>query len=147
MVKIPNVMEMLGSGGPKGLDPTDLRKFLRGSQRNANIRVGPYDAYVRKSMPRGMGMEKPFDLARIDREGGTTEKLPPETRGPKGRFRELMALLESEAAAAGHDSVYVEQIMNKFLPEVLASMGYEADKVHAVMNPDTPSMFKRLRRP
>jgi hypothetical protein len=93
-----------------------------------------------------MGLERPFDLASVTREGRGLETLGPEARPPRGQFRELMAMLEREAGDVGHDGVYVEAIMNEFLPRVLKSMGYEMDPMGGMATPGIPSMFKRLRR-
>lgn len=154
MVKVPNMFELLGGKAP-GLPAGDLRKFLQGGgARNQYVQIGPYNSYLRKSVPRRVSASEgelgnPLDLANIQRTDveGQVERKPARERNPKGKFRELLALLETEAAAAGHDSVYVEQILNEFLPDVLRSAGYQMDELHGMMNPDTPSMYKRLRRP
>ena len=152
------IMELMGAAAAGGqsrgaLDPTKLRAFLGGAgARNQNLDIGEYQAYLRRSMPRepgkGVSLKRPLDLGRIERTDieGQVEFNPEKFRNPRGRFDELMALLESEAEKAGYDSVYVEQIMNKFLPDVLKRKGYTVDENHAMMNPTTPSMYKRLGR-
>ena len=152
MAKIPSIMDLMG-GGSRGLDPTELRRFLGGAgPNNRYMDIGPYNAYLRRSHPRipdqGVNLKRPVDLANIQRTDieGQMDFQPAKLRNPKGRFRELMAMLEAEAEKQGYDAVYVEQIMNKFLPDVLGSSGYELDRNAAMMNPDTPSMYKRLGR-
>lgn len=104
--------------------------------------------YLRKSVPRRLPdqmLESPVDLANIERAGNEIgmENLPPEMRPPKGKFKELLAMLESEAYGANHDSIYVENIMNEFLPEVLERNGYTRDSFSPWQA--IPSMYKRLR--
>lgn len=149
-----NMLDFLG--GARGLNPAELEAFLRqtGGPNNKYVNIGPYQAYVRKGMPRTTDpvarnlsrLESPLDLANVQNTSkpDNFQNLPREQRPKAGRFRELMKLLEDNAGRYGRDSVYVEQIQNEFLPELLASMGYRQDKMHALMNPDTPSMYKRL---
>jgi len=132
------------------LDARALARFLQETQAPASrwIKSGDYDMYLRKSTPRDvreLRLERPLDLANVQRKGAEVqmEKMPVNLRAPRGKFRELMAMLETEAEKSGLDSVYVENIMNEFLPEVLASMNYS-------MDPNSPwkaipSMYKRLR--
>ena len=154
MVKIPDIFELLGAKPSHGLDPTELRRFLAGAgPRNRNLDIGPYSAYLRRSMPReptiGDKLKRPLDLASIGHQdkGENVEFAPAGLRPPRGKFKELMTLLEDEARQQGYDSVYVEQIFNKFLPDVLKGMGYRLDERAAPMNPETPSLFKRLDGP
>lgn len=154
MAKIPNIMELLGAA-PKGLDRRQLQQFLASQQRNQWLDIGPYKTYLRRGMPRTIDpvapsvtrLNKPLDLANVESRNSpnNVHNLEPGQRPPKGKFRELLAVLEEEALKSGHDSVYVEQIMNEFLPDVLTSAGYRIDPLHARMNPTTPSMYKRLR--
>lgn len=148
MVKVPDIFEIMGAAHPQ-LDPTELRRFLQSQSRNQHVMVGPYEAYLRKGVPRRISPEdtlvRPLDFASVNKKGdqrATLEKLPPEQRPPKGKFRDLVKLLEEESAKAGHDSVYAENIMNQFLPEIFASMGYTHDPVSSF--PGLPSMYKRL---
>lgn len=138
------LMQLMGGG--QALDPTELRRFIAGSQRNKHVDVGEYNAYLRKGIPRPPDkLTKPLDLSTVQRKGSeNSAKLPEGQRPEKGRFREFMALLEAEAAQGGHDSVYVENILNEFLPEILQSMGYVKES-GASLWPGPPSMFKRLR--
>ncbi len=151
MARIPDVMEILGMQR-RGFDPTELRAFLGGAGSNSReLNLGPYEAYLRRSVPRfmraGVELKRPVDLARVGRKDlkasdeSAFEFRPEKLRHSRGKFQELMTLLESEAEKAGYDSVYVENIMNKFLPDVLKRYGYEQDPFTP---PDLPSMFRRL---
>ena len=150
MARIPDIMDLMGGGRP-ALDPTELRKFLSGKgAKNSYLNIGPYSAYLRRSNPRYLERtvrsERPLDLANIQRTDieGQMDILPPEQRNPKGRLRELLALLEKEAQKSGYDSVYVENIVNRFLPGVLHSAGYDFDAQASAWMPEEPSMYKRL---
>lgn len=148
------IMELMGGLGRQAdqLDPTQLRRFLEGQgANNQYLDIGPYNAYLRRSSPRVVGrgqtLNRPVDLGAIER---TDLKMneeamkfqPAGRRPPKGQFKEMMALLEEEANKQGYDSVYVEQIFNEFLPDVLKSMGYTSDET--LMKGNMPAMFKRL---
>jgi len=132
------------------LDVTAIRRFMQQRQAPSSewLRSGPYRMYLRKAVPRRLPeftLERPIDLANIERAGNEIqmENLPPEMRPPKGKFKELLAMLESEAYAQNHDSIYVENIMNEFLPDVLARNGYTRDPFSPWQA--IPSMYKRLR--
>lgn len=151
MVKVPNIMELLGAQ-PKGLDSEALRTFLGGAGSNyGTVRIGPYDADLLRSGPRhirsGVELKRPAVLQRVGRrdlraqDESAFEYRPEKLRHPRGRFQELMQLLEQEAERQGYDSVYVENIMNKFLPQVLQRYGYEIDPFTPK---DLPSMYRRL---
>lgn len=104
--------------GPKNdLGRQVLRDFLKQpGPGNQWLNLGPYKTYLRKSAPRpDQVMMRPLDLANIQHEKG----------GGGGRFKELMAMIEAEAQANGHDGIYVENIFNEFLPEVLSRYGYD----------------------
>lgn len=146
MAKIPNLAELLGMGGSNGLDPAQLRRFLQQANGPTNkwLDVGPYNAYLRKSGPRRhLDIARPVDLASVSNtnRGSNMELLPAGERPPKAKFQELMQLLETESGKAGRDSVYVENVLNKFLPEVLQRYGYQHDPYSGQ---NLPSFFKKL---
>lgn len=149
MIKIPDVFDMLGASGiPRGR----LREFLAQQNRGSEwLELGPYDTYLRRAerylpMP---GYDKPVrtrtvDLANITRRDieGNMEALPPEQRPPRGKFQELLRILEEEASGAGYNAIYAENIMNEFLPEVLARYGYDPDLM--TQGQPFPSMIRYL---
>lgn len=155
MPRLPSIHEIMGVANP-GLDPSEIRRFLQQAQAKGGpnsrwVKAPPYDIYLRSGGPRrlpddvGGRLDRPVDLANIARKDDDNvgmERLPPEARPPRGKFRELLAILEELSAQTGHDSVYVENIMNEFLPEVLASSGYQKDPFSPWSA--MPSMFKRL---
>lgn len=65
-------------------------------------------------------LHKPVDLANItNRNRPDNTETAGANKPSREKFGELLKLLEAEALKNGYDSVYVEQIMNQFLPEVL----------------------------
>lgn len=144
---MPNPADILRTlgGKLKGNKYPEIEQFLRGKANNAWIESGGYKAYLRKGMPGRV------DLASIERKGlgdNALYDLPPEQRPPRGDFSGFMAELERAAADAGYDQVYVENIMNEFLPGVLERMGYsrDPDALSAFGASDAiPSMLKALR--
>lgn len=135
------------------LDPSLLRQYLRNAKAPSSKWINnlePYQLFLRASVPRYVNntlYERPVDLANVYRKGNRArmDYVPPEKRPPRGRFRELVEILEDEAIEAGYDSVYVENIMNEFLPDLFASMGYIKDTGSPWSS--LPSMIKPLRRP
>lgn len=129
--------------------PKKLDDFLKSDKRNTHIEVDRYNLYIRKSERLIAGATyNMLDLATVERDSiptvddfiKLTEKLPPEQRRPRGRFRELMQTLEQAARANGLDGVYVENIINKFLPDVLESYGYTRED--SMFSLDTPSYYR-----
>lgn len=59
----------------------------------------------------------------------------------KGAFRETLELIESLAKDAGFDGVYIEAIVNKWLPSVLERYGYILVNINAGLN-----MYKSLEK-
>lgn len=150
------IMELMGaaahgSQGRGALDPTKLREFLGGAgPNNQYLDIGEYNTYLRRGIPRQVEratmIRRPVDLANISRTDmeGQVEFNPEKFRNPKGRFKEMLAMLEEEALKSGYDSVYVENIFNKFLPDVLNRAGYNFDADASRALPEAPSMYKRL---
>lgn len=109
--------------------------------------VGPYSLYLRQGAPIPVNHERlmnPLQLANVSNKNDQLrglEYLPPEERRPRGQFRELITLLEEAAKRNGMDGIYAENIMNEFLPEVLARYGYVRDDFSI---PRIPSMYKRF---
>lgn len=151
------MMELMGGLASKPQLPREeLRRFLGGAGATGqHLNMGPYKAYLRRGIERpiepGTTLKRPLELGSVERQGLTeaqqeaaTKRQPAKFRNPKGRFRELLAMLEEEAKRSGHDSIYVENILNEFLPEVLASAGYQLPRqgYRSTVNP--PSMYKRL---
>jgi len=132
------ILEALGFGTknyPEGLNPKELIDFIRKAKakkgpRNKYIDIGPYSIYTQVGPYGQVPSESYLNIANISNK--EKQNLPeantrieaPESRGPKGRFKELMALIEQTAAKEGLDGTYVEQAMNDFLPEVLGRYGY-----------------------
>lgn len=153
MAKLPIdlLLEMMGRQ-PGGFNPQELRQFLGGAgPSNRWLELGDYKTYLRRGVPRniekGTSLKRPLDLANIERQGlgrdveSAMEFRPEKLRHPRGKFRELLTLLETEAQKQGYDSLYVENIFNQFLPGVLESAGYAKDPFGT---PGLPSMWKRL---
>jgi len=133
-----NPQELLRSifAGPKdSLGREALREFLKHPKPGSQwLDLGPYQTYLRRSVPRpDYGMQRPLDLANIQHADG----------GGGGRFRELMSMLEAEAQAGGYDGIYVENILNEFLPEVLARYGYSVQNGRGY---DLPVATKKFGR-
>lgn len=137
------------------LSPRELQKFLANKDvRNQWLEIGPYKAYVRKServLPRGdhtrirdMGRFQTLELANVERQGRGSKTLPEGERPAKGQFGELVKMLEDEAKKNGYDAVYVEQILNEFLPEVLRRKGYVQDP--SAYDKTIPNMFQYINR-
>lgn len=155
MARIPDIGELLGLSG--GLPRDKLRQFLSGAGANNQwLQIGPYNTYLRRGgqMPLepGTTLSRPIHLANIDRTNlpsndgaaeAATKYQPAKFRNPRGKFRELIAMLEDEGRSSGYDSVYVENILNEFLPDVLQSAGYSHLRQRSQVYP--PSMYKRLR--
>jgi len=150
-----NPLELLTSLGNRGLNPRELQKFLANNNtRNQWLDVGPYKTYLRKGeriLPRGdhtrirdMGRFKTLELANVEREGRGAKTLPEGERPTKGQFGELVKLLETEATKNGYDAVYVEQILNEFLPEVLRRKGYVQDPT--AYDKTIPNMYQYINR-
>jgi len=150
------LMQLLGDQGPTAgeFDPSALKLFLQGAgARNQNIDIGPYTAYLRRSVPRYLGpgveLQRPLDLARIERGDipsgaeSAMEFRPPGLRHPRGRLREVLELMEQEAQGAGYDSIYVENVLNDFLPAVLERYGYTRAPASPMME-GIPSFYRRL---
>lgn len=154
-MEIPNIFDLIGAKRPGGLDPAELRAFLQNARgpNNKHVNVGNYEAYLRKAGRRRNVGDNTLDFASVQRTDLPPEMgdvsphfhdLPPEQRAPRGQFRELLAVLEQEAKGAGHDAIFAENILNKFLPRVLGSAGYQPMSGESLW-PGPPSMFKRLR--
>lgn len=157
------IMELMGAAVAGGeslgaFDPTRLREFLGGAGANNQwLDLGEYSTYLRRGNGRfpakGTALKRPLELANVERKDfpedtprhAKTDIMPAGRRPPRGRFREMLALMEKEALKQGYDSLYVENIFNKFLPDVLESTGYAVDPSgppRGGMMP--PSMYKRL---
>lgn len=110
------------------LDTDELDAFMASRLKNQRIWVGPYFMYVRKgSHMIDRKLRKTFDVGSIkhqDRDENVYWEKSAK-RPSRGQFRELMALLEQCAKAAGLEAVFVESISNEFLPEVLTGYGYK----------------------
>jgi hypothetical protein len=120
-----------------------LRAFIESPDRNAHLAIDNYEVYLRKSLrPDSDGlMIDAIDLVsvtRTDAENASFSKGRAPDEKP-GDFRDLVKKLESEAADHGIEAVYVESVMNEFLPDVLVRYGYSE-----VPGGDLPSFIKRV---
>lgn len=105
-----------------------LRAFIESPDQSAQLAIDNYEVELRKSLradETGQTIEM-LDLVSITRTDAenasfTTGRSPDEKPGD---FRDLMKRMESEAASHGIGAVYVESVMNEFLPEVLTRYGY-----------------------
>jgi hypothetical protein len=139
-----DILRTIGGKMGGGSRYPELSHFMQGDARNAWVETGPYNAYLRKGLPGQVDLAniERMDLRNFEPGGGNTHELPPEARPPRGDFTGFMAELERAATEAGYDRVYVENIMNEFLPGVLERLGYQtADN----SMPGIPSMIKELR--
>lgn len=150
-----NPLELLTNLTNRGLNPRELQAFLANqNSRNAWLNVGPYKTYLRKGeriLPRGDVTRtrdttrfKTLELANVERQGRGTKTLPEGERPSRGQFQELITLLENEAQKNGYDAVYVEQILNEFLPQVLQRRGYVQDPM--AYDTRIPNMFNYINR-
>ena len=138
------ILEALGivRSHPEGLNPQQLVKFIRAARkgkgpRNKYVDIGPYSIYTQIG-PYGYGGEKDLWLnignisntEKVNLPSSSKQTNDPSQRGPQGRFKELMQLVEQTAAKEGLGGVYVEQVQNEFLPQVLRRYGYvPADRI------------------
>lgn len=113
--------------GPK------LAKFAAGSTNNTWLQGNGMKVYVRNTnrFMQGMGHVRSLDIANvINQRKGT------------GMFTKWLAYAERIARAAGHDIVFVENLLNDRLAEFLARSGYE---VHNGAWGGPPSYYKTLQ--
>lgn len=157
MARIPDIMDLIGAN--RDLNPAELRKFLAGAgPSNQWLQLGDYSTYLRRGIPKflekGTELKRPIDLSNIERKGlpmteeavaAATKRQPAKFRNPKGKFRQLLAMLEDQGRANNYDSIYVENIINEFLPEVLESAGYSQLRRANRSSVFPPEMYKRLR--
>lgn len=139
--------EVFASQRPDGGGYRALHEFLDGSQQSAWVQVGDYNVYLRKGSRNLSGGEaSTLDVANINRVDGrgSHEVLPPAQRGASGNFRQVMSELERAAGERGFGGVYVENIQNKFLPDVLQRGGYVPDAEANAFNPRMPSLYRPL---
>lgn len=105
-----------------------IADFVKSQQRNAYIYVGVYRIYIRKGIHHINGrIRKTLDLGNIQNEDNADnlDWLPTSQRGERGRFSEIIRRFEEVAKTAGFEGVFVESVVNGFLPEVLTRYGYK----------------------
>ena len=109
----------------------NLSEYLaRSIDRSDYIREGTFLVYMRRGKRAVKVGHKPARLARAlivsnihaaGREGNTETSLAPSSTG---NFKVFMDRVETEAKTRRYDCVYVESVLNGFLPAVLQRRGY-----------------------
>lgn len=120
----------------------DLESFLQSDLRNGYIKFGNLSAYYVKSYRQINGERRPILI-----RGNTTNQKRSDNievnprRKSTGQYKALCDLTEKLARDYGYAAVYVENVLNQFLPEVLLRYGYTE-----FTGPDdiTRQFYKRL---
>jgi hypothetical protein len=109
-----------------------LDDFLIGPARNAWLRIGPYDMYVRKGNHMVEGSVRLcFDLASIQRKE--------DGKCGRGQFKALLPQLIAKASTFRFEVMFVESLLNPKLETYLKSVGFQE-----VPGSCPPSVYKRL---
>jgi hypothetical protein len=113
------------------VDTQPIFEFLSSPRRDAWVNTGGYSVYLRKNEGAMIGgrRQRALEISSVKRadDSGSTRSLPINERGTGGGgFRALMNAVEDQARSGGFDGVYVENVINDFLPGVLSRRGYRA---------------------
>ena len=111
----------------KKLKENELSGFMDSKIRNEYIKFNGLVVYLRKG-PIGINGEikNAIQLANVTNPRRSDNLTSDPKRKSTGRFSALMAALEKMAVEHGYDGVFVESILNDFLPSVLDRYGYSA---------------------
>lgn len=128
-----------------------LDGFIRGDATTQQIDMGGYRLYMRKGarrLPQGdwtrsRSLERRpnvLTVAFIDRIDGRA--------GSVGEIRQIMTRLEQAAKRHGYSDVYMENVQNEHLHNLLRRHGdYVPDIAGNQFTPGAPSLFKTIREP
>lgn len=130
----PRLLESIAGSTPRDEEELvypNLSEYLaRSIDRSDYIREGTFLVYMRRGKRAVKVGHKPARLARAltvsninaaGREGNTETSLKPSSTG---NFKVFMDRVETEAKTRRYDCVYVESVLNGFLPAVLQRRGY-----------------------
>ena len=98
------------------LNSNPFKAFLKSKNRNSWIRFEDGDVYVRKAQRYLHGLDSPvecLDIANVSRDN----------ESPSGFMERMMSEAEKVAFESGR-VVYVENVINKFLPQWFEKRGY-----------------------
>lgn len=103
----------------------NLQEFMESAERNAWIKSNDLRVYVRKSVRSHDGMTfKMIDIANVSNPRRAMNAGFRSKHHRTGRFRELLDLANNLAMSHNFDAIYVENVLNEFLPDVLTRYGY-----------------------
>lgn len=99
--------------------------FVASVIRNEYVNFNGLSAYLRKGKMAIDGeIKNTIQLANLTNpKRPTNMEIDPNPKST-GKFSALMAELEALAKENGYDGVYVESVLNDFLPDVLERYGY-----------------------
>ena len=115
--------------------------FLTSPIRNEYVKFNGLSIYLRKGTILINGEPKnTIQLANITNPRRSTNmEIRPNPKST-GKFSSLMNELERLAKEYGYDGVYVESVLNSFLPDVLERYGYSQVNINA----GTKNYWKRV---
>lgn len=122
-----------------------LESFIKSPMRNGYIKFKDLEAYYKKGVAYVNGTIYKNVLIRgntTNKKGNRGNNIKTKTKHKStGQYRELDNLTYALAKQYGFDGVYVEQVMNEFLPAKLEQYGYiKAGEDYG----GTPSYFKKV---
>jgi hypothetical protein len=103
-----------------------LEEFLRSSERQAFVRYKHLKSWMRKGWRLIDGQKKKT----LERANTSSNRRPPRkieidpNHRSTGEYREFDTLMRTLAPQYGFDGVFVENVLNEFLPEKLLEYGY-----------------------
>lgn len=120
-----------------------LEEFVETAwMRNAYIRYKDIEAYVRKSVRLIDGERKRcLDMGNVQNRKRQKNLNYATKHRRTGLFREFDDLMKKLAVEHGYDGVYVESVVNDFLPDVLVRYGYRLVVDHV------PEMMRDIALP
>lgn len=113
------------------LNENDPASFVASSIRNKYVNFKGLSVYLRKGqISIDREIKNAIQLANISNPRRPTNmEIDPKPKST-GKFSALMNELENLAKDNGYDGVYVESILNDFLPDVLKRYGYSQVNVN-----------------
>lgn len=108
--------------------------FMNSKIPNEYVNFKGLSVYLRKGLYFIDGEKKnALQIANVTnpRRGDNVHIDPSREKTRTGKFLALMTELEKLAKIYEYDGVYVESVLNKFLPEVLERYGYSLANKHA----------------
>lgn len=114
------------------LSENDPASFVVSAIRNEYVNFKGLSAYLRKGdMLIDGEIKSTIQLANISNPRRSTNMHTDSNPKSTGKFSALMSELENLAKEHGYDGVYVESVLNEFLPGVLKRYGYSEVNTHA----------------